>query len=214
MIFPLDRPRYFLAAMLFSLFIITSGCATGGGGYKAELLKNSDEHQMGEVFDVSHIDNAARFVAESISRVPEFADPTLQPWILVELDKVDSIDRQLVINAQTVVRRFVTYLMKMHSRRANFISLEDYKKAEEWRQRILSGTVTGGQDDASVREYRSPDFLLELTITDAPQANPDGTRVVYVLYSFRLTDRRTLKLVWQEDYRPPLVKTRRNPAYR
>lgn len=177
-----------------------SGCATGtaGRGVKEE---DPNKNQGGFGSDLSHIERAAQFVTESISKVPEFADPTLQPWMVVELDKVDVSNRRLATEAGTFVRRFTTFAMKAQARRANLISVEDYKKAEAWRKKIQDGTVTGGEDDPKIVNYRSPDFLLEITISDATQTNPNGKRLIYMLYSFRLTDRRTLRLVWQEDFR-------------
>lgn len=193
-----------LLAVLALIATITalglSGCATGRGGEDGRE-EDANKYQGGLGFDVSHIERAATNVVESLAKVPEFADPTLQPWILVELDKVEVTNRRLVTDAGTLVRRFVTYAMKVQARSANFISVEDYKKAEEWRKRIQSGTVTGGSDDPNILNYRSPDFLLEVTISDATQTNPSGKRVIYMLYSFRLTDRRTLRLVWQEDFK-------------
>jgi PBP1b-binding outer membrane lipoprotein LpoB len=179
------------------ILAILPGCATTGQ-VKEERI---DKTQNVFGYDAADIENAATFISTNLGDKPIFTDPKLQPYIIVEYPKVETRRfMSLFDDAKLFSRRLTTQLMKVRFRQAKILSREDYPRLEQERKLIESGTVTSSDDANQGSQLKSADFFLFSTIGETTQNTADGRAVVYLMYSFRLVDRRTSENVWQDDY--------------
>ena len=184
----------FAGALLVAL---TSGCATSHSQKPPPDFRpgpKAETYVLG--LGPDDIEHCATKITESLQQLQEFKDPTLQPYILVQVPELNVQDRLLVMDAPIFTDRLITYLMKVQGRRARFISREDAERVMKERRMKQDGTVNGPADG----EILGADFFLLSKISEFRRNTLDGKVVNYMLCSFRLVDAQTTEMIWKDDY--------------
>lgn len=180
-----------------ALVAFGSGCATRG-----KVTEVPIETQVSTLsIAPADIQKCAQKITASISETPEFSDPDLRPHLIVELPKMDTSDRYLVMQAGMLRENLITHLMKAQVRQARIISREDLPRLDKERELIGSEVVVTNPGDDGRRHYRSADFFLFSTISDAKIDTTDRKQVSYIQWSFRLVERTSSLRVWSDDYK-------------
>jgi len=200
-----ERKKCLWTALAASVILaLLPGCATTG-----TVVQERDAAEADNIFGFRPRDivMVAGKMSASLAQHPLFHDASLQPSIRVDFPDVSKVRRGLltVDEAPAFTRRLTTELMKNPARRAKFISREDAGEAVDENKKVGSGAVTsGGQDDGGPK-YLAADFFLRSSFMDVTKHTTDGKVVTYLLCSFRLVDRRTTEIAWQDDYEVKLV---------
>ncbi len=132
-------------------------------------------------------------MARSILSIPQIARAQVPPSIV--LDPVVNNTR-FPINKDIFLTRLRTQLNSKASGQVSFLDREMMKTLERERELKRSGQVTASADP-NVVEFGGADFFLTGKLDGMTTRTSAGTSD-YVLYSFRLTDARTSRIVWED----------------
>src|SRR3954470_12431925 len=147
-------------------------------------------------------------MARSILGIPQIARAQVPPSIV--LDPVVNNTR-FPINKDMFLTRIRVMLNSKAAGQVSFLDREMMKTLERERELKRSGQVTASADP-NVVEFGGADYFLtgklEGTTTRAAAGISD-----YVLYTFRLTDARTSRIVW-EDFAEIKKQGLEDAAYR
>jgi PBP1b-binding outer membrane lipoprotein LpoB len=132
-------------------------------------------------------------MARSILSIPQIARAQVPPSIV--LDPVVNNTR-FPINKDIFLTRLRTQLNSKAMGQVSFLDREMMKTLERERELKRSGQVTASADP-NVVEFGGADFFLTGKLDGMTTRTSAGTSD-YVLYSFRLTDARTSRIVWED----------------
>ncbi len=132
-------------------------------------------------------------MARSILSIPQIARAQVPPSIV--LDPVVNNTR-FPINKDIFLTRLRTQLNSKAIGQVSFLDREMMKTLERERELKRSGQVTASADP-NVVEFGGADFFLTGKLDGMTTRTSAGTSD-YVLYSFRLTDARTSRIVWED----------------
>ncbi len=132
-------------------------------------------------------------MARSILSIPQIARAQVPPSIV--LDPVVNNTR-FPINKDIFLTRLRTQLNSKAMGQVSFLDREMMKTLERERELKRSGQVTASSDP-NVVEFGGADFFLTGKLDGMTTRTSAGTSD-YVLYSFRLTDARTSRIVWED----------------
>ncbi len=132
-------------------------------------------------------------MARSILSIPQIARAQMQPSIVLE-PVVNNT--RFPINKDIFLTRLRTQLNSKAMGQVSFLDREMMKTLERERELKRSGQVTASADPNLV-EFGGADFFLTGKLDGMTTRTSAGTSD-YVLYSFRLTDARTSRIVWED----------------
>ncbi len=133
-------------------------------------------------------------MARSILGIPQIARAQVQPSIVLE-PVVNNT--RFPINKDIFLTRIRTQLNSKATGRVSFLDREMMKTLERERELKRSGQVTASSDP-NVVEFGGADYFLTGKLDGMTTRTSAGTSD-YVLYSFRLTDARTSRIVWEDS---------------
>lgn len=132
-------------------------------------------------------------MARSILSIPQISRAQVPPSIV--LDPVVNNTR-FAINKDIFLTRIRTMLNSKSMGQVSFLDREMMKTLERERELKRSGQVTASADPHVV-EFGGADYFLTGKLDGMTTRTSQGTSD-YVLYSFRLTDARTSRIVWED----------------
>src|SRR5262245_53387792 len=133
-------------------------------------------------------------MARSILGIPQIARAQVPPSIV--LDPVVNNTR-FPINKDIFLTRIRTQLNSKAMGHVSFLDREMMKTLERERELKRTGQVTASADP-NVTEFGGADYFLTGKLDGMTTRTSAGTSD-YVLYSFRLTDARTSRIIWEDS---------------
>jgi penicillin-binding protein activator len=193
-----NTSRFLLVGLAASSAILT-GCATSRGvqnpsGVPVTEMRPDERGFVGgtgvESQDLVAVTDK---MARSILGIPQIARAQVPPSVV--LDPVVNNTR-FPINKDIFLTRIRTQLNSKAMGQVSFLDREMMKTLERERELKRSGQVTASADP-NVVEFGGADYFLTGKLDGMTTRTSAGTSD-YVLYSFRLTDARTSRIVWED----------------
>ena len=204
----------FLLAGLVAAPVFFAGCATSAGVQQpagvpvTEMRPDERGFVAGTGIESQDLVAVTDKMARSILGIPQIARAQVPPSIV--LDPVVNNTR-FPINKDMFLTRIRVMLNSKAAGQVSFLDREMMKTLERERDLKRSGQVTASADP-NVVEFGGADYFLtgklEGNTTKAAAGISD-----YVLYTFRLTDARTSRIVW-EDFAEIKKQGLEDAAYR
>lgn len=191
--------RFLVIGVLASTAALLAGCATTRGvqnpsGVPVTEMRPDERGFVGgtgpESQDLVAVTDK---MARSILSIPQIARAQVQPSIVLE-PVVNNT--RFPINKDIFLTRLRTQLNSKAMGQVSFLDREMMKTLERERELKRSGQVTASADP-NVVEFGGADFFLTGKLDGMTTRTSAGTSD-YVLYSFRLTDARTSRIVWED----------------
>jgi len=176
-----------------------AGCATTAGVRNpagvpvTEMRPDERGFVAGTGIESQDLVSVTDKMARSILGIPQIARAQVPPSIV--LDPVVNNTR-FPINKDIFLTRLRTQLNSKAMGQVSFLDREMMKTLERERELKRSGQVTASADP-NVVEFGGADFFLTGKLDGMTTRTSAGTSD-YVLYSFRLTDARTSRIVWED----------------
>lgn len=177
---------------------LLGGCATAGvqnpaGVPVTEMRPDERGFVAGTGVESQDLVAVTDKMARSILTIPQIARAQVPPSIV--LDPVVNNTR-FPINKDIFLTRIRTQLNSKAMGQVSFLDREMMKTLERERELKRSGQVTASADPHAV-EFAGADYFLTGKLDGMTTRTSAGTSD-YVLYSFRLTDARTSRIVWED----------------
>ena len=190
--------RFLLAGVLASTALL-AGCATSRGVQNpagvpvTEMRPDERGFVAGTGVESQDLVAVTDKMARSILSIPQIARAPVQPSIVLE-PVVNNT--RFPINKDIFLTRLRSQLNSKAMGQVSFLDREMIKTLERERELKRSGQVTASADPNLV-EFGGADFFLTGKLDGMTTRTSAGTSD-YVLYSFRLTDARTSRIVWED----------------
>ena len=140
------------------------------------------------------INTEDRKVAEAVAaEIPQIARAQTPPSIVLE-PVVNNT--RFPINKEIFLTRLRTQLNSKAAGQVSFLDREMMRTLQRERELKRSGEVTASSDP-NVVEFGGADYFLTGKLEGMSTRTSAGTSD-YILYSFRLTDARTSRIVWED----------------
>lgn len=178
---------------------LLAGCATDAGVKNpsgvavTEMRPDERGFVAGTGIESQDMVSVTDRMARSILAIPQIARAQNPPSVV--LDPVVNNTR-FPINKDIFLTRIRTQLNSKSAGQVSFLDREMMKTLERERELKRSGQVTASADP-NVVEFGGADFFLTGKLDGMTTRTSAGTSD-YVLYSFRLTDARTSRIVWED----------------
>ena len=182
-----------LAVSLFSGCETTSGVQNPSGVPVTEMRPDERGFVAGTGIESTDLVSVTDKMARSILGIPQIARAQVPPSIV--LDPVVNNTR-FPINKDLFLTRIRSQLNSKATGQVSFLDREMMKTLERERELKRSGQVTASADP-NVVEFGGADYFLTGKLDGLTTRTSAGTSD-YVLYSFRLTDARTSRIVWED----------------
>lgn len=178
---------------------LLSGCATAGvqnpsGVPVTEMRPDERGFVAGTGIESQDMVAVTDRMARSILAIPQIARAQVPPSVV--LDPVVNNTR-FPINKDIFLTRIRTQLNSKAMGQVSFLDREMMKTLERERELKRSGQVTASSDPRA-SEFGGADYFLTGKLDGMTTRTSAGTSD-YVLYSFRLTDARTSRIVWEDS---------------
>jgi PBP1b-binding outer membrane lipoprotein LpoB len=189
----------FILAGLAAGSALLAGCATTAGVQNpsgmpvTEMRPDERGFVAGTGVESQDMVAVTDKMARSILSIPQIARAQVPPSIV--LDPVVNNTR-FPINKDIFLTRIRTQLNSKSMGQVSFLDREMMKTLERERELKRSGQVTASADPHPV-EFAGADYFLTGKLDGMTTRTSAGTSD-YVLYSFRLTDARTSRIVWED----------------
>lgn len=189
----------FLLAGLAAGSALLAGCATTQGVSNpsgvpvTEMRPDERGFVAGTGVESQDLVMVTDKMARSILAIPQIARAQVPPSVV--LDPVTNNTR-FPINKDIFLTRIRTQLNSKAAGQVSFLDREMMKTLERERELKRSGQVTASADP-NVVEFGGADYFLTGKLDGMTTRTSAGTSD-YVLYSFRLTDARTSRIVWED----------------
>ena len=193
-----NTSRFLLAGIAASTAIL-AGCATTRGVQNpsgvpvTEMRPDERGFVAGTGVESQDLVTVTDKMARSILSIPQIARAQVPPSVV--LDPVVNNTR-FPINKDIFLTRIRTQLNSKAMGQVSFLDRDMMKTLERERELKRSGQVTASADP-NVVEFGGADFFLTGKLDGMTTRTSAGTSD-YVLYSFRLTDARTSRIVWED----------------
>jgi PBP1b-binding outer membrane lipoprotein LpoB len=204
----------FLFAGLAASAALFAGCATDAGVRQpagspvVELRPDERGTVAGTGVESQDIVSVTDKMARSILAIPQIAQARVAPSIVLE-PVVNST--RFPIDKDIFLTRMRAQLNSKTMGRVSFLDRAMMKTLERERDLKRSGQVTASADPNQV-EFAGADYFLTGELKGNTTKAAAGISD-YVLYTFRLTDARTSRIVW-EDYAEIKKQGLEDAAYR
>ncbi|MDP3070348.1 MAG: penicillin-binding protein activator LpoB [Opitutaceae bacterium] len=189
----------FLFASVAAVPAFLAGCATSAGVSQpagspvVELRPDERGSVAGTGIESQDMVTVTDKMARSILAIPQIARAPVPPSIV--LDPVVNNTR-FPINKDIFLTRIRTQLNSKAAGQVSFLDREMMRTLERERELKRSGQVTASADPRA-SEFGGADYFLTGKLDGMTTRTSAGTSD-YVLYSFRLTDARTSRIVWED----------------
>ncbi len=210
----MNLPSRFLLAGLAASSAFLAGCSTTAGVQNpsgvpvTEMRPDERGFVAGTGIESQDLVMVTDKMARSILAIPQIARAQVTPSIV--LDPVLNNTR-FPINKDAFLTRIRVMLNSKAAGQVSFLDRERMKTLERERDLKRSGQVTASADP-NVVEFAGADYFLTGTLEGSTTKAAAGISD-YVLYSFRLTDARTSRIVW-EDFAEIKKQGLEDAAYR
>jgi PBP1b-binding outer membrane lipoprotein LpoB len=190
--------RFLLAGLAASAALL-AGCATTAGVQNpsgvpvTEMRPDERGSVAGTGIESQDLVSVTDRMARSILGIPQIARAPVPPSVVI--DPVVNNTR-FPINKDIFLTRIRTQLNSKSAGQVSFLDREMMKTLERERDLKRSGQVTASADP-NVVEFAGADYFLTGKLDGMTTRTSQGTSD-YVLYSFRLTDARTSRIVWED----------------
>lgn len=190
--------RYVLAGLIAGSALL-AGCATSHGVQNpsgvavTEMRPDERGFVAGTGVESQDLVAVTDKMARSILGIPQIARAQVPPSVV--LDPVVNNTR-FPINKDIFLTRIRTQLNSRAMGQVSFLDREMMKTLERERELKRSGQVTASADP-NVTEFAGADYFLTGKLDGMTTRTSAGTSD-YVMYSFRLTDARTSRIVWED----------------
>ncbi len=190
--------RFFLVGFTAGTAFL-SGCATDAGVRQpsgvpvTEMRPDERGFVAGTGIESQDLVSVTDKMARSILGIPQIARAQTPPSVV--LDPVVNNTR-FPINKDIFLTRLRTQLNSKAAGQVSFIDRELMKSLERERDLKRNGQVTASADP-NVVEFAGADYFLTGKL-DGMTTKTSAGMSDYVLYSFRLTDARTSRIVWED----------------
>lgn len=191
--------RFFLVGFSASTAFL-AGCASTAGvrqpeGVRvAEMRPDERGFVVGTGIESQDMVAVTDQMARSILSIPEIARAQRAPNVVLE-PVVNNT--RFPINKDIFLTRIRTQLNSKAAGRVSFLDREMIRTLERERELKRTGQVTASSDP-NVVEFGGADYFLTGKLDGMTTRTSAGTSD-YVLYSFRLTDARTSRIVWEDS---------------
>ena len=195
----MNHTSCFLLAGVLASSAMLAGCATSRGVQNpsgvpvTEMRPDERGFVAGTGVESQDLVAVTDKMARSILSIPQIARAQVQPSIVLE-PVVNNT--RFPINKDIFLTRLRTQLNSKAMGQVSFLDREMMKTLERERELKRSGQVTASADP-NVVEFGGADFFLTGKLDGMTTRTSAGTSD-YVLYSFRLTDARTSRIVWED----------------
>src|SRR5688572_31823713 len=195
----LPLARAFLSATILITVGLLAGCVSYGvknpsGVPVTEMRPDERGFVAGTGVESQDLVAVTDKMARSILGIPQIARAQVQPSIVLE-PVVNNT--RFPINKDIFLTRLRTQLNSKAMGQVSFLDREMMKTLERERELKRSGQVTASADPNLV-EFGGADYFLTGKLDGMTTRTSAGTSD-YVLYSFRLTDARTSRIVWEDS---------------
>ncbi len=210
----MNKTSRFLFVSLAAGSAFLAGCATDAGVRNpagspvTEMRPDERGAVAGTGIESQDMVSVTDKMARSILAIPQIARAPIPPSIV--LDPVVNNTR-FPINKDIFLTRIRAMLNSRAMGRVSFLDRQMMKTLERERELKRSGQVTASSDP-NVVEFGGADFFLTGTL-DGNTTKAAAGISDYVLYTFRLTDARTSRIVW-EDFAEIKKQGLEDAAYR
>ncbi|MES2695304.1 MAG: penicillin-binding protein activator LpoB [Verrucomicrobiota bacterium] len=190
----------FLLAGLAAGSAILAGCATTAGVQNpsgvpvTEMRPDERGSVAGTGIESQDMVSVTDRMARSILSIPQIARAQTPPSVILE-PVVNNT--RFPINKDIFLTRLRTQLNSKAMGQVSFLDRAMMKTLERERELKRAGQVTASADP-NVVEFAGGDYLLTGALDGMTTRTSQGTSD-YVLYSFRLTDMRTSRIVWEDS---------------
>ena len=191
--------RFLIAGLAVGAALL-GGCATTAGVQNpsgvpvTEMRPDERGFVSGTGIESQDLVSVTDRMARSILSIPQIARSQVPPSIVI--DPVVNNTR-FPINKDIFLTRIRTQLNSKSMGQVSFLDREMMKTLERERDLKRSGQVTASADP-NVVEFAGADYFLTGKLDGMTTRTSQGTSD-YVLYSFRLTDARTSRIVWEDS---------------
>ena len=194
----MNQPSRLLVAAIAVGSTLLTGCATTGvrdpaGVPVTEMRPDERGFVAGTGVESQDLVSVTDKMSRSILGIPQIARAQVPPSIV--LDPVVNNTR-FPINKDIFLTRIRTQLNSKAMGQVSFLDREMMKTLERERELKRTGQVTASADPNLV-EFGGADYFLTGKLDGMTTRTSAGTSD-YVLYSFRLTDARTSRIVWED----------------
>lgn len=190
----------FLLASVAAIPAFLAGCATSAGVSQpagapvVEMRPDERGAVAGTGIESQDMVAVTDKMARSILAIPQIARAQVPPSVV--LDPVVNNTR-FPINKDIFLTRIRTSLNSKAAGQVSFLDREMMKTLERERELKRTGQVTASADPRGASEFGGADYFLTGKLDGMTTRTSAGTSD-YVLYSFRLTDARTSRIVWED----------------
>src|SRR4051812_16184151 len=190
--------RFLLAGLLGGSAFL-AGCTTAGvknpsGVPVTEMRPDERGFVAGTGVESQDLVTVTDKMARSILGIPQISRAQVTPSIV--LDPVVNNTR-FPINKDIFLTRIRTQLNSKAMGRVSCLDREMMRTLERGRELKRWGQVTASADPRAV-EFAGADYFLTGKLDGLTTRTSAGTSD-YILYSFRLTDARTSRIVWEDS---------------
>ena len=206
--------RFLLVSSLVAGAAGLTGCATSSGGPNpsgvpvAEMKADERGFVAGTGIESQDLVSVTDKMARSIIGSPQIARAQNAPSIVLE-PVVNNT--RFPINKDAFLTRIRVMLNSKAAGHVSFLDREMMKTLERERELKRTGQVTASADP-NVVEFGGADYFLTGKLEGSTTKASTGISD-YVLYTFRLTDARTSRIVW-EDFAEIKKQGLEDAAYR
>lgn len=189
----------YLSASLLAAAGLLAGCATTAGVQNpagvpvTEMRPDERGFVAGTGVESQDLVAVTDKMARSILAIPQIARAQVPPSVVLE-PVVNNT--RFPINKDIFLTRIRTQLNSKAMGQVSFLDREMMKTLERERELKRSGQVTASADP-NVVEFGGADYFLTGKLDGMTTRTAAGTSD-YVMYSFRLTDARTSRIVWED----------------
>jgi PBP1b-binding outer membrane lipoprotein LpoB len=180
-------------------FLLLTGCATTEGVKNpsgvpvTEMRPDERGFVAGTGIESQDLVTVTDRMARSILGIPQIAHAANAPSVVLE-PVVNNT--RFPINKDIFLTRIRTQLNSKAAGRVSFLDREMMRTLQRERELKRSGQVTASSDP-NVVEFGGADYFLTGKLEGMSTRTSAGTSD-YILYSFRLTDARTSRIVWED----------------
>jgi PBP1b-binding outer membrane lipoprotein LpoB len=179
--------------------VLLAGCANSGvkqpAGVPATEIRPDEKGTVaGTGIESQDLVNVTDRMARSILGIPQIAKAPIPPNVVLE-PVVNNT--RFPINKDIFLTRIRTQLNAKALGQVSFLDREMMATLERERELKRSGQVTASSDPRT-SEFGGADYFLTGKLDGMTTRTAAGTSD-YVLYSFRLTDARTSRIVWEDS---------------
>lgn len=191
--------RFLLAGVLagsafFAGCATTEGVKNPSGVPVTEMRPDERGFVAGTGIESQDLVTVTDRMARSILGIPQIARSQNPPSVVLE-PVVNNT--RFPINKDIFLTRIRTQLNSKSAGQVSFLDREMMKTLQRERELKRSGQVTASADP-NVVEFGGADYFLTGKLDGMTTRTTAGTSD-YVLYSFRLTDARTSRIVWEDS---------------